>query len=157
MEHTTRTLLLLALALLIASPLSAADVKKSSSYANRLITAQLKKLQKADLTAEQVTKVKELVAKFAEKAAPLYQKSAFTPEQKKAYAEAIKKAKAEGKTGKELIAAYKNAVKLTAEQTAARKQVQDAYSAMMKEIVGMLTDEQKAKLPRKSSRSKKTG
>jgi len=156
MRQITKILLPLALALLVAAPLSAADTK-TSSYANRLVTSQLKKLQKADLTTEQVAKVKELVAKFAEKAAPLYKKSAYTPEQKKAYAEAIKKAKAEGKTGKELSAAYKSAVKLTAVQTAARKQVQDAYSAMMKEIVGMLTDEQKAKVPKKSSRSKKTG
>ena len=103
-----------------------------------------------------MAKVKELVAKFAEKAAPLYEKSAYTPEQKKAYSEAIKKAKAEGKTGKELSAALKNSVKLTSQQAAARKQVQQAYSAMMKEIIGMLTEEQKAKLPRKS-RSKKTG
>lgn len=156
MRQMTKTLLPLALALLVAAPLSAAGTK-TKSYTNRLVTSQLKKLQKADLTAEQVTKIKELVTKFAEKAAPLYQKSAYTPEQKKAYAEAIKKAKAEGKIGKELSAAYKSAVKLTAGQTAARKQVQDAYSAMMKEIVGMLTDEQKAKLPKKSSRSKKTG
>jgi len=156
MKHITWTLLPLALAFVVAAPLSAADSKKKTSYANRLVAAQLKKLEKADLTAEQVAKVKELVAKFAEKAAPLYEKSAYTPEQKKAYSEAIKKAKAEGKTGKELSAALKNSVKLTSQQAAARKQVQQAYSAMMKEIIGMLTEEQKAKLPRKS-RAKKTG
>lgn len=156
MKHIAKTLLPLALAFVVAAPLSAADSKKNTSYANRLVKSQLKKLEKADLTAEQVAKVKELLAKFAEKAAPLHQKSSYTPEQKKAYAEAIKKAKAEGKTGKELSAALKNAVKLTSQQEAARREVQQAYSAVMKEILGMLTDEQKAKLPRKS-RSRKTG
>lgn len=153
MKHLGKILSPLALTFIVAAPLSAADTVTNAPQKNPMAKAMLKKLEKAELTDEQVAKI----MKATEKVAALYQKGIYTPEQKKAYAEAIKKAKAEGKTGKELAAAVKEAIKLTPQQVAARKEWQRAYSAMKKEVLGMLTDEQKAKLPRKSSRSKKTG
>jgi hypothetical protein len=156
MRQIARTWLLLTLAFVVAAPLSAAETRKKAPEKFSLATSVLKKLEKAGLTDEQVAKIKELAAKVEEKTAAPRQKAMSTPEQNKARAEAIKKAKAEGKEGKELVAAVNAAVKLTPAQEAARREVQKAYSDMMKQIVGMLTDEQKAKLPRKS-RSKKAG
>lgn len=156
MTQIARTWLLLVLAFVVAAPLSAAETKKRDSRKYSLATSVLKKLEKAGLTDEQKSKIKELAAKVTEKTAALRQKAVSTPEQNKARAEAVKKAKAEGKTGKELVAAVNAAVKLTSEQEAARKAVQQAYTGLKKEIVGMLTDEQKAKLPRKN-KSKKGG
>jgi hypothetical protein len=149
MKRIALNLMSLTLALVVAAPLFAADKKKST-----LATSVLKKFEKAQLTEEQVTKIKDLATKVAEKTAPAKKRAVYTPEQMKAREEALKKARAEGKKGKELTAAIKDAAKLTPTQVAAVREIQTAYSAMMKEILGMLSDEQKARLPRKS-RSKK--
>jgi len=149
MKRVALNLLSLAIALVVAEPLFAADKKKPDPAASLL-----KKLEKAKLTEKQVTKIKELAAKVAERTAAARKRAVYTPEQMKARKEALAKARAEGKKGKELSAAMNDAAKLTLVQKAAVREIQKAYSAMMKEILAMLSDEQKAKLPRKS-RSKK--
>jgi hypothetical protein len=165
MKRVAANLLSLTLALVIAAPLFAADKEKKKPPRKKPDPGAwiLKRFEKAELTEEQVAKVKELVAKVAEETAELRKKAAFTPDQQKARKEAMEKAKAEGKEGRELFAAVKDVVKLTPEQEEAMKEVRKAQGAMMKEIMGMLTDEQKQKLgkqfgpkkPRKKPGAKK--
>jgi len=149
MKRVALNLLSLTLALIITAPLFAADKKKSN-----LTASVLRKLDKAKLTEEQVAKIKELTAKVAERTATARKRAVYTPEQMKARKEALAKARSEGKKGKELSAALKNAVKFTPAQVAAVREIQTAYSTMMKEILTMLSDEQKARLPRKSKSRK---
>jgi len=148
MKRVGTNLLSLALALVIAAPLFAADKEKKKGPRKKPDPATwiLKRFEKAELTDDQVAKIKQLVAKVAEETAECRKKAAPTPEQQKARKEAMEKAKAEGKEGRELYAAARDAVKLSPDQEAAMKEVRKAHGAMWKEIMGMLTDEQKAKL-----------
>ena len=166
MKRVGTNLLSLALALVVAVPLFAADQERKKKPRKKPDPAagMLKRLEKAELSEEQIAKVKELVAKVAKETAELRKKAAPTPEQQKARKEAMEKAKAEGKEGRELFAAVKDAVKFTPEQEEAMKEMRKAQGAMMKEIMGMLTPDQKEKLgkrfgprkPKKKPDAKKT-
>jgi hypothetical protein len=140
MKRVARVLLSLSLAVLIAVPLAAAEKERKGKKGPRKpdpAAAILKKLEKAELTEEQVAKIKELAAANFEKTAEARAKAALTDEQKAA----MKKAREEGKKGPEL----KNAVTLTEEQQAAMKEVREAQAAMMKEVLALLTPEQREK------------
>ncbi len=116
--------------------------------------AVLKSLEKAELTADQVAKIKELGAACAEKCKAVQEKAALTPEQKKAGKEAADKAKAEGKKGKELAAAVAEAQKLSEAQKAAMKEEAELHAGLKKEAVALLTAEQKAKADIKEGKKK---
>lgn len=148
MKRVTANLLSLMLALVVAVPLFAADQERKKKPRKKPDPAagMLKRLEKAELTEEQVAKVKELMAKVAGETAELRKKAALTPDQQKARKEAMEKAKTEGKEGRELYAAVRNVVKLTPDQEAAMKELRKVQGAMMKEIMGLLTNEQKEKL-----------
>jgi len=152
MKRVGTNLLSLVLALVVAAPLFAAEKERKKKPRKKPDPAAgvLKRLEKAELTDEQIAKVKELAAKVAKETAECRKKAAPTPEQQKARKEAMEKAKAEGKEGRELFAAVRGAVKLTPDQEAAMKEVRKAQDDMMKEIMGMLTDEQKAKVGKRS-------
>jgi Spy/CpxP family protein refolding chaperone len=143
MKRVASVLLSLLLAAIIAMPLLADDEpKKRPKRAPKKpdpAAMILKRLEKAELTEEQIAKVKELAAKI-----PPGQEG-LNPEQKKALAEAMKKAKAEGKTREEIEKIRQSVVQLTEEQKAAMKKAQEARAAVMKEIMGLLTPEQKEK------------
>ena len=83
----------------------------------------------------------------------------ITPEQRKARSAASKKAKADGKKGKAARAAVNAAVKLSAEQKKALAEVNKARQVVIRaaraKFVEILTDEQKAKLPKKKGKKKK--
>ena len=146
MKSVVRTLLTLALAVVIASPLLAGEGKrKKAAKVADPAAGILKSLEKAELTPEQVTKIKELAGAAAEKIKAAEDKAPLTPEQKKARQEAQAKAKADGKTGKEAQAAVDEAVKLTDEQKAAQKEANEVRAGLRKEAVALLTPEQKAK------------
>jgi len=84
MKRVVRTLLTLALAVVIASPLLAAQGKKGKKAPPKPqdpAAGILKKLEQAELTEEQVVKIKEMAAKVAEKAKALQEKAALTPKQ----------------------------------------------------------------------------
>jgi len=105
-----------------------------------------------ELTADQKTKVEALNKEFGPKLAECKKKanSIITADQKKARAAATKKAKADGKKGKELRAAGNAAFAITADQKAQQAECKKAMGALNKEIrtkfAALLTDEQKAKL-----------
>jgi len=155
-----RTVLSLVLVAAIAAPVLAGQPKAKKKGPKRPDpgTMILKKLEKADLTDDQVAKIKELSAAVAEKMAAAY--GNLTPDQRKARAEAIKKAKEEGKSPKEVMEAIKAA--MTPDQKAAIEEARKAHGEMMKKVMALLTAEQKEKIgikgpkgPRKKGGAKK--
>ena len=127
------------------APAVAADKKKKTPVA-------IKVPKSIELTAEQKTKLDALNKEFGPKLAECRKKQAgiIPADQKKARAEAMKKAKADGKKGKELRAAVNAALAITADQKTKQAETKKAMAALNKEIktqfAALLTDEQKAKL-----------
>ena len=127
------------------APAVAADKKKKTPVA-------IKVPKSIELTAEQKTKLDALNKEFGPKLAECRKKQAgiITADQKKARAEAMKKAKADGKKGKELRAAVNAALAITADQKTKQAETKKAMAALNKQIktqlAALLTDEQKAKL-----------
>ena len=135
------------------APAVAADKKKTKA------PTAVKVPKSIELTADQKTKVEALNKEFGQKLSECRKKAAsiITADQKKARAEATKKAKADGKKGKELRAAANAAVAITADQKAQQAECKKAMGALQKQIrtqfAALLTDEQKAKI--KSGKKKK--
>lgn len=156
MKSVARTLFTLALAVVIASPLLAAEGKKGKKGPKAHDPAEqiLKSLENAELTADQVAKIKELAAACAEKCKACQEKAALTPEQKKARQEAQAQAKADGKKGKEANEAVMAAMKLTDAQAAAVQEENELRAGLRKEAVALLTADQKAKAGIKEGKKK---
>ena len=136
-----------------AAPAVAADKKKKK------VPAAVKVPNSIELTADQKTKVDALNKEFGPKLAECRKKAAsiITADQKKARAAATKKAKADGKKGKELRAAANAAFAITADQKTQQAECKKAMGALQKQIrtqfAALLTDEQKAKI--KAGKKKK--
>ena len=128
------------------APAVAADKKKKK------VPNVVKVPKGIELDADQKTKVEALNKEFGPKLAECRKKQAsiITKDQKKARAEAVKKAKADGKKGKELQAAANAVLALTDDQKAQQVECKKAIGALQKEIktqfAALLTDEQKAKI-----------
>ena len=128
------------------APAGAADKKKKKA------PTAVKVPKGIELTADQKTKVDALNKEFGPKLAECRKKAAsiITADQKKARAEATKKAKADGKKGKDLRDVVNAAFAITADQKAQQAETKKAMGALQKEIrtqfAALLTDEQKAKL-----------
>ena len=152
MKKTITILTACVLTLSFVAPAVAADKKKKTPVA-------IKVPKSIELTAEQKTKLDALNKEFGPKLAELRKKQAsiITADQKKARAEANKKAKADGKKGKELRDVVNAAFAITADQKAQQAETKKAMGALQKEIrtqfAALLTDEQKAKL--KAGKKKK--
>jgi hypothetical protein len=147
MKKTITILTACFLAVAFVAPAVAADKKKKKKA-----PAAVRVPKTIELTADQKTKLDALNKEYGPKLAELRAKAAsvITKDQKKARAEATKKAKADGKKGKELRAAVTAAVAITADQKAQQAESKKAMGALNKEIrtkfAALLTDEQKAKL-----------
>ena len=145
MKKTITILTACVLTLSFVVPAVAADKKKKTPVA-------IKVPKSIELTAEQKTKLDALNKEFGPKLAECRKKQAsiITADQKKARAEAMKKAKADGKKGKELRAAVNAALAITADQKTKQAETKKAMAALNKQIktqlAALLTDEQKAKL-----------
>lgn len=161
--RAARMVLILAVAVLIASPLLAKEAKKKAAKpapcpADQYLTRMLADVT---LTAEQKTKIDALKKEFGPKIMEARKKvdAVLTADQKKARGEAMKKAKADGKTGKEAAAAVAAAMKLTDDQKAKQAEAQKAVAALTKELDkaarDLLTAEQKASLKKKAGEGKK--
>ena len=146
MKKTITILSACFLAVAFVAPAVAADKKKKKA------PTAVKVPKSIELTADQKTKLDALNKEFGPKLAECRKKAAsiITADQKKARAEATKKAKADGKKGKELRAAANAAVAITADQKAQQAECKKAMGALNKEIrtqfAALLTDEQKAKI-----------
>lgn len=155
-----RTVLILVAVMLIAQPMFAQRPQRpqregrpggrSGSLADRV-----KMLDDLNLTADQKAKVaalqKEFEAKFQEAAKKM--ESIYTPEQKAAREAAIKKATADGKTGRELFQAGRAAVTLTEKQKTDLADAMKARGEVDKQwrekITSILTAEQQEQLKKK--------
>jgi hypothetical protein len=166
----TKVLFSLTLALVIAATCTAQDAakkadgkdKKAMERAVKNTTSQMMKtFAKANLTEEQQAKAKAVIEKHigslieARKA----QDALLTDDQKKARTEAMAKAKEDGTKGPKLAAVGTKAMGLTGEDlekyNAAKKKVNDASAQIKDAIMALLTDEQKAAMPKPKAGGKK--
>ena len=141
--------MILALAVLIAAPLSAADKKKKKGKKERKAPAAVsaRLLKGLELTDEQKEQVAALNKEYGPKLADLQKKLALSPEQRKAGAEARKKAKEDGTKRKEAAKAVAAALNLSEAQKEAQKERQALTREIRGKFVALLTPEQKAKVP----------
>ena len=153
-----RTMLSLALALLIATPLLAGDKEKKQANAKKgekkpakefsLADMTLKRLAKAVLTEEQISKIKALSEQHGPKvlAARTKLDSILTDEQKKQRREAFAAAKKAGKKPSEVINAFKLTTEQQEAQEAAQKAMKESQGAYNKAVLALLSPEQRKKV-----------
>lgn len=164
MTKIWKCLLSLGLCALLVSSAAAQDAakKKKNPPAKEPPAVQLPK--DITLTDEQKTKVAEIEKEFGPKMKELREKldKVMTEEQKKARQEVLKEAREkgkDGKKGKELAEAVKNAMKLSEEQQKqydeTDKQILALRQQILEKVKPILTDEQKAKLPQRPAAAKK--
>jgi hypothetical protein len=154
MTRLIRPTVCCALALFLTASLFAEDqVKaKKKKAAKPAVPAAFKLPKDVTLTAEQQAKLDELKTQYSGKLADAQKKVAdvYTDEQRAAQKTARQDAMAAGKKGKELKAAVTAAVQLTDEQqqklTIAEKDLKQLSKEVRKQLVGLLTDEQKQQL-----------
>ena len=161
----TKVLLSLTLALVVSVTCFAQDNDKKAKKANEravknTTTQMMKFFAKANLTDEQKEKATAVITKHVGDlmAARKAQDSMLTAEQKKARTEAIAKAKKDGAKGGKLAAVGTKALGLSEEDmkkyNAAKKKVNDINMKMREAIMAMLSDEQKAALPKRGGAKK---
>jgi Spy/CpxP family protein refolding chaperone len=134
-----------------ASPLMAAqdEAKKQDGKVPQAKTPSSKFIRNftnrgVTLTDDQKEKIEKIAA--GHKGSLDGAKVGFTDEQRKARAEVYKKAKADGKKGKDLQAATDAVAKLTDDQKAAVKKARLAEEKHRAAALAVLTDEQRATL-----------
>jgi hypothetical protein len=149
-----------AMILFLATSLIAADEakpKKGKKAKAAPVSAAFKLPNGITLTADQQAKLDELKTQYATKLADAEKKisDVYTEEQRTQQTAARRDAMAAGKKGKELKAAVDAAVKLTDEQQKkladAQKDQKQLTKEVRKQVVAMLSDEQKQQLKGKKS------
>lgn len=164
MKTAFRSLIVTAVSLMFAASLLAADenkAQKKPGKGQRGAAALFKLPQEVQLTAEQQAKVKELAAQFGPRMADLAakEKAIVTPEQLKARQEAMRKAKEAGKKGKDAKAEVEAALKISAKQKQQLAEINKSKQALQQEardaLMSLLSEEQKAKLPKKGDKKPK--
>lgn len=163
----TKVALGLMLALLVTATCVAQDTdkkqdakaKRATERAIKNTTAQMMKtFSKANLTDEQKEQAAAVIKKHVGSLikARQAQDALLTDEQKKNRTEAMAKAKEEGAKRNKLNAAGTKAMGLTKEEmkkyNAAKKQVTQVTAKMKEAITALLTDEQKALMPKRGNR-----
>ncbi len=153
MHSLAKQLTILTLVAFLAAPLCAADEaakKKKKDPADKAVAKAFQLPDTITLTDEQKTKLSGVKQEFESKVKDIVkqQQDILTPEQKTARAEAVKSAKAAGKTGKERHADIAAALKLTAEQKKQQAEIGKKLKAVNGQIKGrigeFLTADQKA-------------
>jgi hypothetical protein len=134
--------------------------KQKARAAKRAAQNQVFQLPKdITLSEEQQTKLNALKEQYGPKLAAISakQNEILTPEQRAARAEVAKANREAKKAGKEAQEAINAALKLTEEQkakwTAAQKEMQDLRKEIDQKKRDLLTEEQKAKLPKRRAKS----
>lgn len=172
MMRTIRNVAIVTLAMMIAAPAMAQDEKKKGKRARaekregaKRQTAQvpLQFLENIKLTEAQEVKLaaikKELGPKFAE--VRKRTRAILTPEQQKARTQAMKAAKGAGKKRKETMAAVEKAMKLTDAQKKGMAEAKKLTAALQQQLRAkvetILTDEQKAALPKRDRKGRAGG
>ena len=138
-------------------------VKKEKSPTKKATAKLMKSFKKANLTDEQKANAKAIVGKHVESylAAKKAADELLTEDQITLQAAAVKKGRTAGLKGKELAAAGLAAMGLTEAQQASYSEADENLNSISKtvqtEILTLLTDEQKAALPKKLRGKKKKG
>ena len=138
-------------------------VKKKKSPTKKATAKLMKSFKKANLTDEQKANAKAIVGKYVESylAAKKAADELLTEDQITLQAAAVKKGRTAGLKGKELAAAGLAAMGLTEAQQASYSEADENLNSISKtvqtEILALLTDEQKAALPKKLRGKKKKG
>jgi hypothetical protein len=148
MKLAVRVLSVCCLAVLLgATP--AQDKKSAKKAKNDPLSAAFAMPKKITLDEKQQAKLEELKKEYTPKLKELFEKldKILTPERVKAADAARDVAVAEGKKKKELTELYEQALKLSAEEKAQRKEIQAALKKLQAEIrtkkIDLLTEEQK--------------
>lgn len=165
MSQLWKCLFALSLSALLLSP-ALADDEKTKKKGNAKASAR--KEQPAvqlpkdiTLTDDQKAKVAEIEKEFAPKMKEAREKldKVLTEEQKKARQDVLKEARTSSKKGKELQQAIQDALKLSDEQKKNYDEADKALAALRLQIRDkvepILTDEQKAKLPKRPAANTK--
>jgi Spy/CpxP family protein refolding chaperone len=156
MKSLVQKLLFLSLAVAIALPLAAQDKEKKKNKKGggepQAIAQLKKKLDSVDLKEDQQKKIDEIVAEYTPKLKDAAKAAGDAPRK---VAEAKKKLSEEGKKGKELNAAVKDAAKLTAEEQTAVDKLDSVAQEFRAAVSAVLTDEQKEKAGLNKGRKKK--
>ena len=162
MKRTLQGLLVLTLAVVLAMPAMAAEEKKKKKKKKgRKAPVAVRAPKGIELTADQKKQVAAINKEFGPKLAEVQKavNGVIRKEQRQARNAANKKAKADGVKGKARKAAIDAALNLTDEQKAKMKELtkkrQEVQKAARAKFVEILTDEQKAKLPKKKGKKKK--
>lgn len=155
-----RLLSAVALAAILTTPVFAADdeaekkKKGKQTRGRQNAAAQLiKQLADVGLTEDQVAKIKELGANVSKEMKSLRETAGITPELMKKRTAAVKAMKESDKKGKELQAAINKEAGFTEAHAEAIKKVNAARMKFQKDVVALLTDEQKEKLPARMKRA----
>jgi Spy/CpxP family protein refolding chaperone len=139
MKNLVQKSVLFAIVLALALPAVAVEKGKKGGKkgAPDQETQLLQKIEKLNLDADKLAKIKELVAKCREK---LAEPTKVLQPAMQQMTEARKKAEADGKKGKEVMQAV-DAV-LTPEQKKANAEIRELRTSLRKEISALLTAEQ---------------
>ncbi len=162
MYQVWKPVAVLALALLMASPVCAAQDGKKKDKDNKAVAKAFELPTEITLNDEQKTKLEEVKKEFEPKLKEVAKKQAdiLTADQKKKRAEAAKAAKAAGKTGKDAKAEVDAAVSLTDEQKKKQeevgKEMKNLTGQVREKISSFLTAEQKVHLKTKKKKAEKT-
>ncbi len=125
----------------------AQDKAVKKNPATLIVTQFLKQIEKAELTADQTAKAKELLTKAAEEASTKRMAGGITADILKKRTEALKSAKEAGKKGKEMQEAVEASLGLTEVQLKLYKETEAILTKAKMEIGKLLTPDQIAKLP----------
>lgn len=127
--------------------------KKNSAAV--MVAQLIKQLEKAELTADQTTKIKEMYTKVATDVSKKRTDGGITTEMLTKRAEAFKSMKDSGKKGKEQQEAVTAAMGLNADQKKLFEETEALLNKSRVEIGKLLTPEQLAKLPENAQRQMK--
>lgn len=158
-----RMLSLVAVAAMMVCPAFAADEAKKEKKGKRdgarqnVAMVLMKQLADVGLTDDQTTQIKELGKKATAEMKAIRDEAGFTPELTKKLAEAQKSMRDSDKKGKDRMAALHEAAGLNEAQIASIKKVNEARMKFQKDVVALLTDDQKAKLPERMTKAANRG
>lgn len=154
-----RSLLLSALMLFVVSNLQAEETKKGKKKkgANRTVQAQiLKSLSDVGLTKEQTAKINDMGNEVDAAIKKVNQEAGIDAEVMKKRAAAVKSVKDSDKKGKARQAAINEAAGLSEKQVAGLAKAMELRQKFQRDVIGMLTAEQKEKLPKNLKRFAET-
>jgi Spy/CpxP family protein refolding chaperone len=162
MLRSTAILLALVAVVAVTPAFGQKEAKQKERAAKRAAANPIFQFPKTiTLTAEQQTKLQAIKDEYAPKLAAVSakQNEILTPEQRTARTEATKANREAKKSGKEAQEAVTAALKLTDEQktkwSATQKEMQELRKTIEEKKRELLTEEQKAQLPKPGAKKKK--